>query len=230
MATLHVFIDESGKHYQGEHYTLAACWAVSTFDNNNTQNVFDPSKQRIMSSLETNTEIKGNQLLENEYQNVLSNFDAILYDDNSVMNDPSVWNNALPMRATFHDVQPSVAVSSLQNLLGEGREQKNCIHLLALVSVLDPIFSNKVQSAPEIENIRITLDGGIWGQVADSFKSGLESVGYSGPPIALSEEDSKKFPGIQFADLLAYPWRRYQMQGEYADVFPKITSYQFDDL
>lgn len=228
MATLHIFIDESGKHYQGDHYTLAACWSVSDYDNNNTRNVFDPSKQRILNTLDSNlSEIKGSKLLEEQYQHILSNFDSILYNDSTVMTDPSVWDSALPIRATFHDVNPEVAVSTLQNLLGEGREQKNCIHLLALVSVLDPIFSNRVQSAPEIDNIRISLDGGIWKQAAESFEAGLESVGYSGLPLDVSIEDSKQIPGIQLADLFAYPWRRHQLEGAYAGIFEILRNYEF---
>jgi len=228
MSTLHVFIDESGQHHYGDHYTLAACWAVSEYGNNNTGRVFDPTKQRLFNVIENRaTEIKGNRLSDSDYRRVVSNLESILYDDSTVMNNPSTWTRATPMRATFHDVNPDIAVSSLQKLFGEGRASKNTIHLLALVSVLDPLFSQRVQSAPEIDAIRITLDGSIWKQAATAFEDGLTPAGYSGIPITVTTKDSKQIPGIQLADLVAYPWRQYQLNGEYADLVELLRNFKF---
>jgi len=228
MATLHVFIDESGQHHRGDHYTLAACWAVSEHDNNNTSRVLDPTKQKILASVDKRmTEIKGTRLAQDTHRQLVSNLESFTYSDSTVMNNPSTWDNSTAIRATFHDVNPDLAVSSLQNLFGEGRASKNSIHLLALVAVLNPVFSERVQSTPEIDNIRVSLDGGIWKQASTAFEKGLTPAGYSGLPISVAIEDSKHIPGIQLADLIAYPWRQYQLTGEHAASAALLRKLQF---
>ncbi|MCL9818384.1 DUF3800 domain-containing protein [Natronocalculus amylovorans] len=225
MATLHVFIDESGQHHKGEHYTLAACWAVSNYDNNNSDGVLDPTKQRLLSQIDHNySELKGQRLDHGDYQWVISNIESLSYKDNTVFTSPSLWRSASPIQASFHDLQPDVAVASIQSLVGKGRDSKNSVHLLALVSVLSPIFKPHIQSAAEIDNIRITLDGNIWTQAAGAFESGLKSAGYSGHPITVVTADSKQYPGIQFADLFAYVWRQNKIDGQYSDLIKQVES------
>ena len=214
MSTLHVFIDESGQHHGGDCYAVAGCWCVSP--RRDVSEVLKPTKSKLMGMLEADhpslSEIKSSSLGIDEIELLLQCLTQFVHKDQTLDAGRYPWQSAHPLQISLHDTQPDVAVETLSGMIGE-LQVPETIQTLALISLLNPLFSPGVISLSGLDQVQVTLDSKIWERAATKVDDTIDRLGASPIDIHFETWDSKKAPGLQVADLCANTWRRSILNG-----------------
>lgn len=215
---LHLFVDESGQHHRGECYAVAACWCVSS--RRDLGGILKPTKLALMNTLAEQrtrnsslSELKSSALPPDEVTLLVENIEGKVYQDRTIRRDDFPWYGGCPTQFSFHDVNPSLGLETLEPLVGDHRAPET-IQLLALTAILNPLFGTGRVDTSEVNSIHVSLDASVWQQAADRISSGIEQLSLLSSDIEFEIRDSKATPGIQLADLAANAWYRHHQRGD----------------
>jgi hypothetical protein len=217
---LYIFVDESGNPSSGEYYTVAGCWCLS--ERPDIDAILSPTKNRLAATVEQQftdapvSELKGVDLPAGLINQLMSAVETHLYNDSTLVTSPVPWTDDVPIRYSFHNTNPDLGNEILARMFGSMAQAAEAQKALALVSVLNPLFYQRLIDRAQISEIQIVLDAAVWQQAVTRFEMSLQRVADFSELVSFSIRDSKATPGIQIADLAAYAWARYIRTGECA--------------
>jgi hypothetical protein len=222
---LYIFVDESGNHSQGSDYTLAGTWCFSK--QNHSEKVFNRTKDRLLQSIDEAeaSELKGANLTTSQLNKIISIAGKFAYDDETV-DHKEQWIGGTPIGTTVHTVDPSAAQTVIKNTTGEELNAPELIQSMSLLRVLDPVFSLRHRKRGDLGKVEVTLDSGTWQGPVSRVSPQFESVSGTSQGICFDTADSQTVPGIQLSDLVAYSWRRKQIQDECTHAVSTIDNWR----
>lgn len=206
---LYIFVDESGHHARGEHYTVASCWCLS---NNSPQHIFDNARADLsrhisnVRGIDNVGELKGSQLPAECLGSFLKTFESFVYEDGTVANPPYPWQENLPFRCSHHSLNPELGKRILSKYMS-GANAPRVLQRLALANILSPLTQGDIVDLDRVDEIHLIPDAEVWETPANEVCDLLEEL--QGTEIDVETRDSNQTPGIQIADLIAYSWRSY---------------------
>lgn len=227
MATLYACVDESGNFSRGECCSIATCWFVS--ERRNPLEILMASKDRVASVIEghaegpaTVNELKGSKFPTPALTEGLRFFGRTMYDDTS-LDDRTPWAQSYPVAFTTEGIHTGLASELISHAV-ERPNRATTVRGLALNAALSPLFSGQID-ATAYEQTRVLLDSDAWAVPKEQLESALSNAEIDTARLSFELRDSKKTPGIQFADLVAYTWRRQMMQGDCEASVEEIRSH-----
>lgn len=201
--TLFLCIDESGTEANGDYFTTAGCWFVSE---NPYRAALNEAKVTAMDTLHDfyglpgdMDELKGKDLKLEEAETVLCNVEEHAYRGGTVVTSPLPWDGG-PVQFNVYGVDAAMCRQALQNFDGDLNDQM-ALRTFILSSILNPLLSDSPLDDSTYDHIRVLLDGEIWRQAMEASQSTLWATELA--DVEFSIHDSKKVPGIQFADVAA---------------------------
>lgn len=206
---LYIFVDESGHHSRGKYYTVSSCWCLSE---NSPRNVLSNARGELARQI-SNTdgfsdigELKGSQLPKGKIGSYLRTLEQLTHRDGTVSNPPYPWQEARPLRCSYHDFNPELGKQILSRYMTEADAPK-VLQRLALARILSPLTDAAVLDLESVHEIHLVPDADVWKTPASRVCELLEDT--DGPAIEVETRDSSRTPGIQIADLMAYSRRNY---------------------
>jgi hypothetical protein len=113
----------------------------------------------------------------------------------------------IPLGFTFCSLHPKIATDSIIRTAGKTAAPQ-LVQMLSLNSVLTPLFHQATVGLESCDSVAVLLDSSTWKRSAELVSNDIETVDDPSTDIEFEIRDSKSTPGIQFADLAAYSWRR----------------------
>lgn len=214
---LYIFVDESGQHARGQHYTVAGCWCLS---NNSPQYVLDNARANLarhvsdICGFSNVKEIKGTQLPKDRLGSFLRTFETFAYEDGTVADPPYPWQQNKPFQCVYHSFNPKLGKQILADYMSEADTPK-ALQRLALAKILSPLTDANIVDSAEIKKIHVVPDAEVWETPANEVCNLLSEL--KGTRINVETRDSSRTPGIQIADLIAYSRRSYTKEGACVD-------------
>ncbi|MFC7082185.1 hypothetical protein [Halorussus caseinilyticus] len=191
---LYIFVDESGHHSRGEHYTVASCWCLSK---NSPQNVLNNARRELTRYI-SNTdgfgevgELKGTQLPKDKIGSFLETFERFIYDDGTVADPPYPWQDSRPLRCSYHDCNPELGKQILSKYMPEV-DAPGALQRLALARILSPLTDADTIDLETVSEIHLVPDAHVWETPADEVCELLEDN--DGPAIEMETRDSSQTP------------------------------------
>lgn len=215
-STLYVFIDESGLPNKNEYVTLAGCWCISQNGPAPTLNQSRIKVLEILTSVneipDNEQEIKSKDISAGGCDTILNCIKQVTNKDNTIEHAPYPWSESgFPIRFTFASLDAGVT-RDIFTEFSHKLDTPRMIQCVLLVDVLSPLLAPSALDQREYDDVRVMLDSEAWSK----SKASIETV----PGLSDFEyrcEDSKKAPGIQFADLAAGIRRRHQLRKDQFD-------------
>lgn len=213
-------MDESGNYSRGDRYTVAACWCLSEHA---PRHVLDGARVNLIQHLQDaydmggyDGELKGNHLPNDLLGVALETFEQFVHSDGTVLSSPYPWpESGYPLKLSTDSFQPDSCKRLLSNWMNEV-DAPTALQMLSLVSLIDPLYHGNRLDLSDVSSIQLVLDAEVWRSAAEEVTTVLDSP--NGVPIDFEIRDSKKTPGIQFADMVAYGLRRSLIGGDSGDV------------
>ena len=198
--SLYICVDESGSESTDDYFTVAACWFVSS---NGPRAALNETKNDLRSLLidcgelpNGVDELKGKNLQPTGADLLFENFYQTVQTDNTIEKGILPWSG-FPVRYRTIGLDVAIGRSALADLHGEIPVEMS-IRTLLLLSVLNPVLYNSSFTADVYDDVQVILDGAIWSQPKESLEATDRARNFN-----FSIKDSKKVPGIQFADVAA---------------------------
>lgn len=198
--SLYICVDESGSESTDEYFTVAACWFVSSNPPRAALNETKNGLRRLLIDCEELPggvdELKGKNIQPSGADLLFRNFRQIVRKNNTIEQGILPWSG-FPVRYRTVGLDVALGRSALADLHGDIPVEMS-IRTLLLLSVLNPVLYNSAFTADAYDDVQVILDGEIWSQPKESLE-GTDRV----RNFDFSIKDSKKVPGIQFADVAA---------------------------
>lgn len=212
---LYLFVDESNTHSPPGQYVVAGCWCLSPYER--STDVARASVDRLKSDIEglPDGELKGEALEETTLNSVFAYLrnarrDDRLQDDSLATGDVP-WRGSSPLAFTTYDSDSTVLEAVARAYLGE-HDDGTPPQVLALASVITPMFYLPEQTTVAIDERRVVLDAKTWERPSYTLRSLIERAEVL-PTLRFRTRDSDAIPGIQLADLAANLRRRQLRNG-----------------
>lgn len=226
--SLYVFIDESGHHATGKHYSVAAAWCLS--DRARTMRVLEATRDRMADHIGATGELKGASTPPSKLDSVIPSMTDYGFRDSSVVHKRVPWATEEPIRHTIHDANPAVAKQVIGDITGQPLDAPELLQTLALSRVLNPLFYPDRLDASVFDEAIIILDSETWQHPATRLAESIDTVGADVPDeLTFETRDSQSTPGIQIADLAAYSWLRHRKVGDCKAAVRAIKNRQLAD-
>jgi len=226
MTVLYICIDESGNHSRDNCYAIAGCWHVSPRPN--PQNVLASTKDKLLSRLQDLKnlrkqpgELKGASIEPDEMSVLMSEFKGIMYEEDSIRQSRLPWRMSFPVGFTLTSMNGQLFRSAVADYNGK-LEELELLQIGAVSSVLDPVFHESGLDLDAIDEVRVLFDATTWDTVSAHIDRFVDE-----PNFEFETRDSQNIPGIQFADLAAYSWRRNTLEGDYVEVTSILHDLRF---
>lgn len=226
---LYIFVDESGDYSDGEHYAVAACWCLSRHEPRHVLENARGDLAEFISNVcgfsSSPAELKGTKLPQERLGYILRTFEDYIHDDGTVIDPPYPWEqSSRPIMCSRHDFDPELGREIIGRYTGPVDAPK-ALQTLALAKLLNPLVHEQPLDHTQIDGIRLIPDAEVWETPATHVQQGLEEVDEI--EIAVETRDSAATPGIQIADLMAYSWRKYVLDGECSDAADYLSEIGF---
>jgi hypothetical protein len=226
--SIYVFIDESGNHSRGKHYTVAATWCLSR--QSRTTGVLSSTRDKVAHQAGVSGELKGASTPNSKLESILPSLTGYGYEDGSVEHNQVPWATEEPIRHTIHDTNPEIAKQTIGDLTGKRLEAPVIIQTLALASILNPLFYPERLNEEKFDEAKIVLDAETWENPSKNLKSAIDTVDSDSlDDINFEIKDSKSTPGLQISDLTAYSWLRHRKRGDCGEAVRSINKRRFAD-
>ena len=209
MTCLYICVDESGNHSQDSCYVVAGCWFVS--ERTRVSDVLTPTKdklldglKRLKSSSKPPNELKGAAMRPAELSHTVSELTNEVYNDKTIIGR-TPWRQEYPVGFTGTTLNGELFRSAVEDYHGRltGLE---LLQVAAISSVLNPVFHTSTDLSI-VDSVRVVFDATTWKRVSDHTKQFVDDQKFT-----FETRDSRSVPGIQFADLAAYSWRRQETE------------------
>lgn len=222
--SLYICVDESGSESTDEYFTVAACWFVSSNGPRAALNETQTTLRSLLIDCEELPsgvdELKGKNLQPTGTDLLFRSFQQTVRGDNTIEQSILPWSG-FPVRYRTVELDVSVGRNALRDLHGDIPVEMS-MRTLLLLSVLNPILYNSGFTTETYDDVRIVLDGDIWSQPKES----LEATDRAGE-FDFSIKDSKKVPGIQFADVAANLRFTARRGADFDDALGTLSSLEF---
>lgn len=231
MASLYVFVDESGEPNTDRCYAVSGCWIVS--ERSNPNDVLMPTKDRLIGTIEGSergkdsiSELKGAATPPPVLDALFSYLRTGIHDDSTIRQSGFPWQVSKPMRYTLHDVNSDAATDAISNLVGP-RQAGETLKTLALASILAPLRHEDRIDTAELDQVNVYLDATVWQNPARRLTEVSSLTASDLQPLSFDIRDSKGTPGIQLADLAAYSWRRNLLYADCETAASTLNDFRF---
>lgn len=220
---LYAFIDESGLPSHDEYMTVAACWCVSEYAPAPTLN---ESRIDLLQTLNgvgeisgDKTELKSKDISPTGLDTVFASLNRITNSDNTILDAPYPWEeDSLPVRFTTAGVDAEAARDVFSGF-SSSLDTPRMVQSVLLVDVLSPLLLPSKIDTARYDDVRIILDSETWSNAKDIVSDVPKMSDFE-----YGITDSKKAPGIQFADLAAGVKRRDQTGDEFNSAIDELRS------
>lgn len=198
--SLYICVDESGAESVDEYFTVASCWFTST---NGPRAALNESKVALRKFLiECNElpsgveELKGKDLGNTATDLFFQNLHHYVHQDNTIEQRILPWSG-FPVRYRTTEIDVATGREALSDFESNNSVDMS-IRTMMLLSSLNPIMYNSDFAEDAYDSVRVLLDGEIWNQAKQAIEDTPRAES-----LQFSIRDSKKTPGIQFADVAA---------------------------
>jgi len=211
MATLYVCVDESGRLDDGRCYSVAGCWFVS---NRRPVDVLDRTKDSLIQTMFDDgsgvSELKGSKASTDALNAGVDYLRNAVYEDSSIERSSLPWSMTIPVGFSLVAFTPEMITETVADYV-DRLDRPRVVQSFALDAVLKPLFHpEQVSLDRSIDTVRILLDSTTWQQPANDYaRTSVQDTS-----LELETRPSQGVPGIQFADLAAYSWRRNYVHGD----------------
>jgi hypothetical protein len=198
--SLYICVDESGAESVDEYFTVASCWFSSTNSPRAALNEAKVGLRKLLvecdefpSGVE---ELKGKNLGATGTDLFFQNFHSYVRQDNTIEQGILPWTG-FPVRYRTNEIDVATGRKALSDFESNTSVDMS-IRTLMLLTALNPIMYNSRFAEDTYDRVRVLLDGGIWSQAKRAIENTPRAEDFE-----FSIRDSKKVPGIQFADVAA---------------------------
>ena len=198
--SLYICVDESGIESADDYFAVASCWFSST---NQPRAALNEAKVTLRDLLincdqlpSGVREIKGKDLGSAGTDLFFDSFHQAIQQDNTIERGLMPWSG-FPVRYKTIEMDVAVGRNALRNI-DPNVPVEMSIRTMMLLSTLNPILYNSDFSTDAYDRVHVLLDGDIWTQPKEAIENTERATS-----LEFSIKDSKKTPGIQFADVAA---------------------------
>lgn len=199
--SLYVAVDESGREADDDVFTTASCWYVSTDPPESALNPVREAVQGLLTDLgypADNDELKGKDMIgeprEQFFRCLTSCFDKY----GTVEDEFLPWDGyEVQFRYGTLPARQARAVASHPS---DTLSAEEAMRRLMLLEQLTPLFSDRLDYE-YVDDVVVLLDGESWENPRRSIRRNLQFR--RDPSFEFRSGDSKKYKGIQFADVVA---------------------------
>jgi len=211
MVTLYVCVDESGRQDVGKCYTVAGCWFVSERPPGDT---LDRTKDELIDVMFGDSssvgELKGSKSNIGALNSGISYLREAVYEDSSIERSSLPWSMSIPVGFSLVAFTPEAITETVSKYV-DRLDRPRVVQSFALDAVLKPlVHPEQVRLDQSVDRVRVLLDSTTWEQPANDYAQ----ASVQNTSLELETRDSQSVPGIQFADLAAYSWRRNYTDGD----------------
>lgn len=198
--SLYICIDESGIESADDYFTVASCWFSSTNQPRAALNEARITLRDLLINCEELPvgvqEIKGKNLGSTGADLFFESFRQTIQQDNTIETGLTPWSG-FPVQYRTVEMAVGVGRDALSNI-DPTMPVEMSIRTVMLLSALNPVLYNCSFSNDAYDRVQVLLDGEIWTQAKEAIENTERAAS-----LEFSIKDSKKTPGIQFADVAA---------------------------
>lgn len=227
MANLYVFVDECGLPSHDEYFAVAGCWCVSDLGPAPTLNETRINLRNLMADLgeipSDQSELKGADLSPDGLDTLFSCLTQMGNEDNTISEPPYPWpSSSQPIRFTYGEVDAGIGRDVFSDF-GHDLDTPQLLQSMMLLTVLRPLLYESSLDQTKYRQVRVVLDSPTW-------ENAKEAVSDTDRTSEFEFEicDSKKAPGIQFADLAARVRRMRRLSESYESADEKLSELELE--
>ena len=198
---MYVAIDESGREADDDVFTTASCWYVSTESPESALNPVREALQSLLTDLgypAGHDESKGKDMVGEPRRQCFESLVPCLERYGAIENEYLPWDGReLRFR---HSTLPARQARAVMSHPSDTVSAEEAIRRLMLLEQLTPIFSRQLDYE-YVSSVEILPDGDSWDTARRAIDNELHFDG--SPSLTFRSGDSRKYNGIQFADVIA---------------------------